>query len=194
MNSKRVQLLKELDSEKLKLEFRVEQRTKELLTAKDEAEHLALVKSEFLANMSHEIRTPMNGVIGLTNILLESELPLKQRQYLDKIKYSSDQLLIVINDILDFSKIESGNTNLEEFPFSVNAVVDYIKTTFENQAQDKGIKFIVNVASNVPSDLVGDVVRINQVLLNLCSNAIKFTSHGKVSVCIHAEQILNDDE
>ncbi|MEM5547207.1 ATP-binding protein [Pseudoalteromonas fuliginea] len=194
LNSKRVQLLKELDSEKLKLEFRVEQRTKELLTAKDEAEHLALVKSEFLANMSHEIRTPMNGVIGLTNILLESELPLKQRQYLDKIKYSSDQLLIVINDILDFSKIESGNTNLEEFPFSVNAVVDYIKTTFENQAQDKGIKFIVNVASNVPPDLVGDVVRINQVLLNLCSNAIKFTSHGKVSVCIHAEQILNDDE
>jgi len=192
LNSKRVQLLKELDSEKLKLEYRVEQRTEELLIAKNEAEHSASIKSDFLANMSHEIRTPMNGVIGLTNILLDSNLPPEQKQYLDKIKYSSDQLLIVINDILDFSKIESGNINLEEFPFSVNSVVDYIKATFDELAQSKGIKFDIVIDKEVKLDLIGDVVRINQVLLNLCSNAIKFTTHGFVSVSIESKRSLAD--
>lgn len=193
-NNKRAQLLKELDNEKLKLESRVDERTEELLIAKEEAEHLTSVKSDFLANMSHEIRTPMNGVIGLTNILLNSDLPEKEKQYLDKIKYSSDQLLIVINDILDFSKIESGNINLEAFPFSIHSIVDYIKTTFENQAEEKGIEFVINVDDNVNPDLIGDVVRINQVLLNLCSNAIKFTSHGKVSIHIQAEPTANEHE
>jgi len=194
LNNKRVQLLKELDNEKLKLESRVDERTKELLIAKEEAEYLTSVKSDFLANMSHEIRTPMNGVIGLTNILLNSDLPEKEKQYLDKIKYSSDQLLIVINDILDFSKIESGNINLEAFPFSIHSIVDYIKTTFESQAEEKGIEFVINVDDNVNPDLIGDVVRINQVLLNLCSNAIKFTPHGKVSINIQAEPTINEHE
>ncbi|GHB72770.1 hypothetical protein GCM10008107_22730 [Psychrosphaera saromensis] len=193
-NNKRAQLLKELDNEKLKLESRVIERTEELLIAKEEAEHLTSVKSDFLANMSHEIRTPMNGVIGLTNILLNSDLPEKQKQYLDKIKYSSDQLLIVINDILDFSKIESGNINLEDFPFSIHSIVDYIKTTFESQAEEKGIEFVINVTDNVNPDLIGDVVRINQVLLNLCSNAIKFTPHGKVSISIQTEPTINEHE
>ncbi|WP_310735871.1 histidine kinase dimerization/phospho-acceptor domain-containing protein, partial [Pseudoalteromonas sp. SR45-5] len=131
LNQRRIQLLKELDEEKQRLESRVDQRTEELLQAKDEAEKLTSAKSEFLANMSHEIRTPMSGIIGLTNILLEKGLPGEYEHYLNKIKYSSDQLLVVINDILDFSKIESGNINLEEFPFSVNSVVDYIKATFD---------------------------------------------------------------
>lgn len=194
LNNKRVQLLKELDNEKLKLESRVDERTKELLIAKEEAEYLTSVKSDFLANMSHEIRTPMNGVIGLTNILLNSDLPEKEKQYLDKIKYSSDQLLIVINDILDFSKIESGNINLEAFPFSIHSIVDYIKTTFENQAEEKDIEFVINVDDNLNPDLIGDVVRINQVLLNLCSNAIKFTPNGKVSINIQAEPTINEHE
>ena len=194
LNQRRIQLLKELDEEKQRLESRVDQRTEELLQAKDEAEKLTSAKSEFLANMSHEIRTPMSGIIGLTNILLEKGLPGEYEHYLNKIKYSSDQLLVVINDILDFSKIESGNINLEEFPFSVNSVVDYIKATFDELAQSKGITFDIVIGEEVKLNLIGDVVRINQVLLNLCSNAIKFTSHGKVFVCIHAEQILNDDE
>ncbi|KAA1163326.1 response regulator [Pseudoalteromonas distincta] len=162
--------------------------------AKEEAEHLTSAKSEFLANMSHEIRTPMSGIIGLTNILLEKGLPGEYEYYLNKIKYSSDQLLVVINDILDFSKIESGNINLEEFPFSVNSIVDYIKATFNELAKSKGVTFDIVIDEAVKLDLIGDVVRINQVLLNLCSNAIKFTPHGTVSVLIESRKLLDDPQ
>ncbi|MFP3364256.1 response regulator [Pseudoalteromonas sp. SIMBA_148] len=194
LNQRRIQLLKELDEEKQRLESRVDQRTEELLQAKDEAEKLTSAKSEFLANMSHEIRTPMSGIIGLTNILLEKGLPGEYEHYLNKIKYSSDQLLVVINDILDFSKIESGNINLEEFPFSVNSIVDYIKATFNELAQSKGVTFDIVIDEAVKLDLIGDVVRINQVLLNLCSNAIKFTPHGTVSVLIESRKLLDDPQ
>ena len=138
--------------------------------------------------------TAMSGIIGLTNILLEKGLPGEYEYYLDKIKYSSDQLLVVINDILDFSKIESGNINLEEFPFSVNSVVDYIKATFNELAQSKGVTFDIVIDETVKLDLIGDVVRINQVLLNLCSNAIKFTPHGTVSVLIESRKLLDDPQ
>ncbi|MEL0641174.1 response regulator [Pseudoalteromonas aliena] len=194
LNQRRIQLLIELDEEKQRLESRVEERTEELLHAKEEAEHLTSAKSEFLANMSHEIRTPMSGIIGLTNILIEKGLPGEYGHYLDKIKYSSDQLLVVINDILDFSKIESGNINLEEFPFSVNSIVDYIKATFNELAQSKGVTFDIVIDEAVKLDLIGDVVRINQVLLNLCSNAIKFTTHGTVSVLIESRKLLDDPQ
>ncbi len=194
LNNKRLSLLRALKLERQSLEKRVVQRTKELNKAKIKAENLASAKSEFLANMSHEIRTPMNGVIGITHILEKTDLTNLQRNYLQKIKYSSDQLLVVINDILDFSKIESGNILLEEIPFSLNSVVDYIKNSFELVVKDKGIKFIIIVEPNVPPDLMGDIVRINQVLLNLCSNAIKFTEKGQVKLTIATKTNKNNHE
>lgn len=184
LNQKRLHLVNELDEERKLLEHRVHSRTKALNEAKIQAEKLATAKSEFLANMSHEIRTPMNGVIGLTNILKETKLSLEQKEFLDKISYSSDQLMVVINDILDFSKIESGNITLEELPLSIHSIADYITSTFAHMAKERGIEFAVAVDANVHPDMMGDIVRINQVLLNLCSNAIKFTEKGKVSVNI----------
>lgn len=189
LNNKRLHLVNELDKERTSLEYRVGQRTKELIEAKEHAEHLASAKSEFLANMSHEIRTPMNGVIGLTNMLKETELSNVQRQYLDKISYSSEQLMFVINDILDFSKIESGNVLIEKLPFSIYSIVDYISTSFEIPAKNKGVSFVMKVEPNVHPDLMGDIVRINQVLLNLCANAVKFTSQGEISVTIAAAPV-----
>ncbi|WP_143873313.1 sensor histidine kinase [Catenovulum sediminis] len=185
LNTRRLNLLNELESERQLLESRVLIRTQDLEKAKNEAENSAKAKSEFLANMSHEIRTPMGGVIGLTNLLKQTPLSDKQRQYLDKIGYSADQLLVVINDILDFSKIESGNIELEAHPFSINTVTDYLTATFDTVAQEKGIDFVVSLDSKLHPDLVGDIVRINQVLINLCSNALKFTHQGQVRVRIY---------
>ncbi len=194
INNRRLALVKELNNERLSLESKVNMRTKDLKVAKEVAEASAKAKAYFLANMSHEIRTPMNGVVGITNILKNTVLSEQQQQYLDKISYSANQLLVVINDILDFSKIDSGNIQLEELPFSINTVIDYIEATFQPLAEEKGIDFNIVLKSNVHPDLMGDVVRINQILINLCSNAIKFTSQGHVSVRIKEVPTTNKDK
>lgn len=154
----------------------------DLVEAKSAAELAAKAKAEFLSNMSHEIRTPMNAVIGLTELLLQSEKPELNKNYLESIKYSADNLLVIINDILDFSKIESGKITFETIDFSLRNVIEQLLRTFSFKAEEKGIILKTAVALNVPEIVLGDPFRLNQMLLNLMSNAVKFTRTGSIEV------------
>src|SRR5690606_1409095 len=160
------------------------ERTAQLEASREEALAAARAKAAFLATMSHEIRTPLNGVVGMSTLLAETSLNAEQRDYLQTIRLSSDQLLSVINDVLDFSKIESGKADLELEPVSLRGAIEEACDIAAPRAREKGLELIIDIpepgVGGVPAAILGDVTRLRQVLINLINNAVKFTASGEV--------------
>ncbi len=171
----------------------IETRDAELLVAKEAAEEGNRAKSRFLATMSHEIRTPMNGVLGMAELLGDTDLTLTQRRYLENIQNSADSLLRVINDILDFSKIEAGKMELEKVPCSPGTLLFDVADLLVQRAQQKGLDLVCDVSPDVPQQVLGDPNRIRQVLTNLIGNAIKFTDQGEISIRMELAEPVPDD-
>jgi len=171
---------------------------KELIEAKSnaerdrqKAEEAVKAKQQFLSNMSHEIRTPMNAIIGFTKVVLKTDLNEKQKEYIDAIKLSGDALIVLINDILDLAKVDAGKMSFEKIPFKLSASISAMLHLFETKIQEKNLELSKEYDPSIPEVLVGDPVRLHQIILNLVSNATKFTTHGKISVNI---RLLNENE
>jgi signal transduction histidine kinase/DNA-binding response OmpR family regulator/HPt (histidine-containing phosphotransfer) domain-containing protein/CHASE3 domain sensor protein len=162
----------------------LETQAAELVTAKRKAEEATEMKSMFLANMSHEIRTPMNAIIGLSHLALKTSLSAKQRDYVSKVHNAGTSLLAVINDILDFSKIEAGRIDIESTDFNLDEVIGSVTTLTAQKAHDKGLEFLAHVAPGIPDHLLGDPLRLGQILTNLVNNAVKFTERGEIRLNI----------
>ena len=156
------------------------------------AENAVKAKQQFLSNMSHEIRTPMNAIIGFTKVVLKTELTAKQKEYLMAIKMSGDALIVLINDILDLAKVDAGKMTFEKTPFKIKKSLSSMLHLFETKIQEKNLKLVTDYDNNIPDILLGDPVRLHQIILNLVSNAVKFTNKGIITVSVHL--MFEDDK
>ncbi|HEY8100831.1 MAG TPA: response regulator [Burkholderiaceae bacterium] len=179
--------------ENAKLYISAAEQERALKIAKEQAEQASRMKSAFLANMSHEIRTPMNAIIGLAHLALRTGLDKRQRDYIEKIHSAGISLLGIINDILDFSKIEAGKVDIEHIDFNLETVLTKVATVTSAKASDKGLEFMFQISSSVPCTLIGDPLRLGQVLTNLINNAIKFTDKGEIHITCRVLEINEDD-